>query len=121
MDSEKRERPERPEQIVQQNLNFYNQRDIDGFMSCLAEKIEIYNFGDNEPSLAGIGRVQAMYGDLFTNSPQLHSTILKRTIIGNKVIDHESIVGRNGSSEIIELVLIYEVKADKIIKITVLR
>ena len=41
--------------------------------------------------------------------------------IGNKVIDHESIVGRNGSDEVIELVLIYEVNERKITKITVIK
>jgi hypothetical protein len=42
-------------------------------------------------------------------------------VIGNKVIDHESIVGRNGVVEPIELVLIYEIQNNKILKITVIR
>ena len=110
-----------PEQTVQTNLDSYNQRNIDGFMSSLANDIKTFNFGDDTPALVGHAAVRAMYGDLFDNSPNLHSSILKRIVIGNKVIDHESIVGRNGLSEILELVLIYEVKDDKIYKISVLR
>ena len=110
-----------PEQTVQANLDSYNQRNIDGFMSSLANDIKTFNFGDDTPALVGHAAVRAMYSDLFDNSPDLHSSILKRIVIGNKVIDHESIVGRNGLSEILELVLIYEVKDDKIFKISVLR
>ncbi len=108
------------EQIVQQNLEFYNLRNIDGFVSCLSEQIELYSLGASQPTLVGISEARAFYAELFDNSPELHSSILKRIVIGNKVIDHEHIVGRNGSREVVELVLIYEVKTDKISKITVI-
>lgn len=110
-----------PEQTVQANLDSYNQRNIDGFMSSLASDIKTFNFGDDNAVLTGQAAVRAMYSDLFDNSPDLHSSILKRIVIGNKVIDHESIVGRNGLSDVLQLVLIYEVKDAKIFRISVLR
>ena len=110
-----------PEQIVQKNLDFYNQRNIKGFVSCLSNEIKVFELSESNPSVEGLSNVKQMYGELFKNSPELHSTILMRIVIGNKVIDHESIVGRNGMSEILELVLIYEVEKDKINKITVIR
>ena len=110
-----------PEQTVQANLDSYNQRNIDGFMSSLANDIKTFNFGDESAVLAGHAAVRAMYSDLFDNSPDLHSSILKRIVIGNKVIDHESIVGRNGLTEVLQLVLIYEVRDEKIFRISVLR
>lgn len=109
------------EAVVQENLNFYNQRDIDGFMSSFAKMIKIYNLGSAKPSTVGLYNVRKMYAKLFENSPRLHSTILKRIVIGNKVIDHESIIGRNGNKDALELVLIYEVEDEKIKKITVIR
>lgn len=42
-------------------------------------------------------------------------------VMGNKVIDHESIIGRKGSSETIELIMVYEVKDSKIFKMSVIR
>ena len=69
------------EHVVQCNLDFYNQRDIDGFMSCLSEDIAIFNLGDDQPLLTGLGDVRAMYGALFENSPELQSKILKRIVI----------------------------------------
>jgi hypothetical protein len=110
-----------PEQVVQTNLDYYNKRDIEGFMASFSEEITYYNFDDHEVTSKGLDQVRVRYTDLFNRSPNLHSTILKRIVFGNKVIDHESIVGRLGSSEVLELVLIYEVKNEKIFKITVMR
>ena len=110
-----------PEQIVRDNLNSYNQRNIESFLSSIAQDIEIVNFGDSEPSLEGHAAVKTFYNNLFESSPNLHSTILKRIVIGNKIIDHEDIVGRNGMSESLKLVLVYEIRHDKIFRITVIR
>mgnify|MGYP003629952154 CR=1 FL=1 len=110
-----------PEQVVQENLDFYNSRNIEGFMSSFSKSIKMYNLEEPKPTIVGFSEVKEVYNSLFQKSPQLHSTILKRIVIGNKVIDHESIVGRNGSNEILELVLIYEVTNEQITKITVIR
>jgi hypothetical protein len=110
-----------PEQVVQENLDFYNNRNIKGFMSSFSKDIKMYNLGDETPTVVGLSKVKEVYTTLFKNSPNLHSTIIKRIVMGNKVIDHESITGRNGLKEILELVLIYEVKDEKIYKITVIR
>jgi len=110
-----------PEQVVQENLDFYNNRNIEGFMSSFSKSIKMYNIDEQKPTIVGFSEVKEVYNALFQKSPQLHSTILKRIVIGNKVIDHESIVGRNGSDEVIELVLIYEVNERKITKTTVIK
>lgn len=110
-----------PEQVVQQNLDYYNNRDIEGFMRCFSEDITIYSFDDHKITASGLEEVRKLYTTLFDASPTLHSTIVKRIVFDNKVIDHESIVGRKGSQDILELVLIYEVKNDKIYKVTVMR
>lgn len=110
-----------PEQIVQENLDAYNQRDIKGFTSLLADTIKLYDLGAKYPTAEGIDKVKMLYQNLFINSPNLKSTLLNRIVIGNKVIDHESIVGRNGMKEVLELVVIYEIQQEKITKLTVIR
>lgn len=110
-----------PQAVVQENLDFYNKRNIDGFMSSFSSEIALYTFGKSEPIAQGIPAIRELYGKLFEDSPELYSTILHRTVIGNKVIDHESIIGRKGSKTPIELVMIYEVKDGKIVKMTVVR
>ncbi|NHF58850.1 SnoaL-like domain-containing protein [Flavobacteriaceae bacterium TP-CH-4] len=110
-----------PEQVVQKQLETYNNRDIDGFMSVIDSNVVFYNFSDRTKTMEGAAACKSFYTALFEASPKLHSTILSRTILGNKVIDHESITGRNGNDGVLELVLIYEVENEKITKVTVIR
>lgn len=109
------------EEIVQANLNAYNNRDIETFMSYIDENIEFYNFGECEPYLKGKKAVLERYTDYFQKSPRLHSEIKKRMVFGNKVIDYEYITGSNGSNEPFELIFIYEVMGDLIVKTTAIR
>lgn len=109
------------EQIVQANLDYYNKRDLEGFMSYFSADIKLYNFADNKLVIEGLEQCRKVYKELFDLSPKLHSTILKRIVFDNKVIDHESIVGRRGTDDVFEIVLIYEVKDNKIFKMTTIR
>jgi hypothetical protein len=108
-------------QVVQAQLDAYNSRDIKAFMATMSQDVALYNFGSEEPSASGFEAVKALYTNLFARSPQLHSTLANRIVLGNKVLDHESISGRMGSEEETELVVIYEVKDEKIFRVTVLR
>ena len=38
-----------PADIVQENLDFYNQRNIEGFMSSFSDSIALFMFGKTEP------------------------------------------------------------------------
>ncbi|NBX81349.1 MAG: steroid delta-isomerase [Flavobacteriales bacterium] len=106
------------EQIVQSNLEAYNNRDLETFMSWFSDDIALYSFGEMKLLASGKPAIEKLYKELFEASPKLHSTILKRIVFENKVIDHESIVGRKGSSDVLEIVMIYEVKDGKIFKMT---
>ncbi len=107
-----------PEQIVQQNLDSYNKRDINGFISSFSENISLYAYGQTQPTTVGLAAVRQRYQTLFDQSPKLHSTIVKRMVLGNKVIDHEHIVGRMGADTPVEMILIYEVENEKIVRVT---
>lgn len=109
-----------PEQVVQKQLEAYNQRDIEGFMAVIDKEVSFRNFTTNQITLSGYAECKAYYTNLFKSSPNLHSVILNRTVFDNKIIDHESITGRNGNKEITEMVLIYEVSDEKIIRVTVI-
>jgi len=110
-----------PEQIVQHNLEAYNKRDLLDFMSWFSDDIALYSFSEMKEIARGKEEIEKLYTELFAVSPNLHSTIVKRIVFDNKVIDYESIVGRKGSTEILEIVLIYEVKDGKIFKMTSIR
>ena len=109
------------EQIVQSNLEAYNNRDLQKFMSWFSEDIELYSYSEMKLVASGKPAIEKLYKELFAASPNLHSTILKRIVFDNKVIDHESIVGRKGTNDVLEIVMIYEVKEGKIFKMTTIR
>lgn len=110
-----------PEQVVQKQLETYNARDLDGFMSTMGQEVALYNFSDGKLLAKGFENVQEIYKELFEKSPKLNSVLTNRIVLGDQVIDHETITGRMGSANPIEFVVIYEVEDEKIVKVTVLR
>jgi hypothetical protein len=110
-----------PEHVVQKSMESYNSRNIEEFMSVMDADVTFHNFSDGNITMQGKAACRAFYSALFEASPNLNSTVLTRAVFGNKIIDHEYITGRNGSDEAIELVLIYEVENEKIVKVTVLQ
>lgn len=105
-----------PEQIVQQQLEAYNRGDIDAFMDVFHQEAEVWRLGAETPFARGADEVRTIYGVLFDQSPDLYSTVLNRSIIGNKVIDYERITGRNGNETPLFLVMVYEVVEGKILR-----
>ncbi len=109
------------EEVVQANLDAYNNRDIESFMQYIADDIEFYNLGECEPYLKGKEEVRKRYAAYFEKSPKLHSEIRNRMVFDNKVIDYEYITGSNGSGEPFELIFMYEVVEEQIVKTTAVR
>ena len=110
-----------PREIVQEQLDAYNDRDIERFASVFSEDIELWTLGDSIPSVKGLFSVKKVYGDLFKTNIDLHSEVLNRTVIGNKVIDYEKIQGLKKDGGIYYLVMVYEVKDGKIFRATAIR
>ncbi len=107
-----------PELLVQRQLNGYNARNIDAFLEPFSDDFEIYNY-PNELSGKGKAKLKQGYIDFFKKHPKLHCELVSRTVIGNKVIDHERITGF--LAEPYEAVAIYEIENNKISKVTFLR
>ncbi|MDF0716329.1 nuclear transport factor 2 family protein [Muricauda sp. 334s03] len=105
------------ESIVQEQLDAYNNRDIDAFADTYANSIEILEF-PNTPSVKGKSRVKQQYGSFFENTPDLHAEIKNRIVIGNKVIDQEQVVA-NGME--FKAIAIYEVENGEITKVTFIK
>lgn len=110
-----------PAEVVQAQLVAYNNRDIEAFMNVFHAEAEVFSLGEPKPLASGAEEVRKLYRDLFDQSPELHSTVINRTVLGNKVFDYEQITGRKGSKELIELVVIYEVEGSKIRRCFVVR
>ena len=108
------------EQIVQQQLEAYNNRDIEAFSALFSEEAEVLQFPENRVLAKGKTQVKELYKKLFDNSPTLHSELVSLTVLGNRVIDHEKITGRAGV-DVLELAVVYEIEQGKIDKCLVIR
>lgn len=100
---------------VDQQLKAYNARDIDAFMQWWAEDCQYYAWPAT--LLAdGAQAIRARHVERF-QEPDLHGKLLHRIVLGQMVIDHETVT-RNfpeGKGEV-DVVCIYEVAQGKIAK-----
>jgi hypothetical protein len=82
-----------PEAVVQRQLDAYNARDLERFVREYTEDVVVYRMPDPNPVIVGRDALAAYYRENRFNLPGLHATLVKRMVIGNKVIDQEHIVG----------------------------
>jgi hypothetical protein len=92
--------------VVQEQLEAYNARDLDRFAATYAEDIRIFRPPAAEPAMSGMAQLRENYRKRFS-APGLHADIVNRIVIGNKVIDHERVRGIRATP--VEAVAVYEV------------
>ena len=100
-----------PVDVVQAQLEAYNRRDLEGFCDLFAEDAQLFELGAPAPATVGKSAIRDRYRRLFEQSPARHSVIVSRVCLGRVVVDLERITGRNGLTEPVEVMAIYEVTA----------
>jgi putative hydrolase of HD superfamily len=100
---------------VQKQLDAYNGHDIEAFMPWWADDCQYYEF----PSTLlanGAAEIRERHVLRF-QEPNLFGRLINRIVVGNMVVDHESVMRTfpEGQGEI-EVVAIYEVAHGKIAK-----
>jgi len=104
-----------PEAVVQAQVVAYNNRDIEAFAACHSDNVELFSFSERTPFVVGKEKLIEVYREIFQNSPSLHTEIINRIVMGNKVIDHEVVTGRKGIDQL-EIIAIFEVENNLIAK-----
>jgi len=105
--------PVTPKALVKQQVNAYNARNIDAFVSFYHPEATVYSFPD-EVLASGHEEIYERYKQRFDEAPELHAKITNRMVLGNIVIDEELITGIPGVDKL-EAVVIYEVEGDYIV------
>ena len=103
------------EHPVAMQLNAYNARDIETFMPWWADDCQYYAFPSTLLA-SSAAEIRERHVERF-KEPDLHGRLLNRIVLGNMVIDHETVT-RNfpeGKGEL-DVVCIYEVEHGKIAK-----
>lgn len=103
-----------PEAIVNQQLEAYNNRNIDAFVDTYSADIKLYDF-PNKLNSEGKDAIQKSYASFFNSVPDLNAEIVNRIVLGNKVIDSEKVL-ING--KVYNAIAIYEVENKLISKVT---
>ena len=103
------------ESLAQEQLDAYNKRDIDAFVKPYADSVEVYAF-PNKLLYKGKHIMYAQYKDMFANTKDLHCTLVKRIVLGNKVIDEESVIF-NTAKPPMSAIAIYVIENNKIAKV----
>jgi imidazolonepropionase-like amidohydrolase len=81
-----------PQILAQQQLNAYNNRDIEAFLAPYSDSVELYEFPAKLIS-KGKDKMRADYGGMFNQVKALHCQLVSRVVQGNTVIDQESVTG----------------------------
>ena len=106
--------PHSPIDLVQQQLDAYNLRDIEAFLEPYDENVEAYLYPSNKIAYQGKEAMRKIYSKLFNNTPNLYCKLINRIVQGNTVIDKERVQFGNDT---IEAVAIYHIENKKIKKI----
>ena len=96
-----------PSEVVQAQLEAYNRRDLELFLSMFSETIQVFRMPVLEPSISGKAQLGDFYATQRFNRPGLRADLVKRIAFGNKVIDHERIHGVLEAA--FEIAVVYEV------------
>ena len=102
-----------PTELAQAQLDAYNAHDLEAFLACYAEEVEIRNFPSGELTCAGRDAMAERYGPMFAEKTDLHAALVKRVAHDAIVIDEESVTGLR-DDETVTAVAMYEVHDDLI-------
>ncbi len=105
------------EDVVAKQLEAYNARNIDQFVTFFADDIEILNY-PGRLTIKGKEALRNTYKGLFTRATDLNCIIKNRIVVGNKVIDEEVVSVGNTT---FTAVAVYEIENDLIKKVTFIR
>ncbi|KEO72415.1 nuclear transport factor 2 family protein [Anditalea andensis] len=101
--------------LAQEQLDAYNNRDIDAFMIPYSDDVKVYQFPDRL-LYEGKAPMRDQYARYFGMTPDLHVTLVNRIVQGNTVIDQEEVTRVTGE-EPAKAIAIYKIKGDKIAEV----
>ena len=100
--------PLSPETVVQRQVEAYNARDIEAFLSFYANDAVVRRLPTGEVAWESRDAMRLRYAKRFTENPELNCTITKRIVHGDWVVDHELVTGVKDRPRV-RAVVIYEV------------
>ena len=101
------------ERLAQAQLDAYNAHDIDAFLACYHDEVEIFDLHTAERTMQGKSAMRERYGKMFADLPDLHVTLVQRIVCGTTAVDHERVFGLV-PDEIVDVIATYQIVDDLI-------
>ncbi|MEM6319918.1 MAG: nuclear transport factor 2 family protein [Bacteroidota bacterium] len=102
------------EQLAQEQLDAYNNHDLEAFLKPYADDVKVYQF-PNKLQFEGKETMRKNYNFLIT-TPDLHCELVNRIVEGNTVIDHENVTVSKDRPPF-KAIAIYKIKDGKIAQV----
>jgi hypothetical protein len=107
------------EKLAQEQLDAYNNRDVEAFILPYAENVKVFNFPD-QLLYEGRDEMYGLYGRMFSRTPDLHCKLVNRIVLGNTVIDQEEVTIRKEEPPM-RAIAIYKIVDGKIAEVYFIR
>lgn len=104
---------------VENQLNAYNDRDLDAFCACFHDEVIVRDFPSGTIRIRGMRDFRSRYETLFRANPLLNCRLVQRIVIGNIVIDEEIVTGL--ADDVVHAVAIYQVQCKVIVEVSFIR
>ncbi len=101
--------------IAQKQLDAYNSKNLDVFLSAYTNDVEVYIFPDSL-IYKGIENMRKVYKDFFERSPKVICRLINRIVNGKFVIDFEFITNHHSGIDF-EAVAMYRIENGLIKKV----
>ena len=79
--------------VVERVLAALNAKDVDAFVACYAEDATIED-GHDRVAARGRDGLRERYASVFQRYPEIHVEAIRRTDVGNFVVQEEEVTGR---------------------------
>ncbi|NTW85370.1 MAG: SnoaL-like domain-containing protein [Holophagaceae bacterium] len=110
-----------PAMAVERQLEAINAHDLEGVLALFSEDAEVSDLPVGAPALKGKSGLRERYTGLFKGNPELHVSAAAQLVSGAFVVQRERLKGLAGSKGPVEVVMVYQVKSSRIIRMWALR
>lgn len=98
---------------AQRQLDAYNAHDIDAFVACYTDDVEVFDLPSGALRMKGRAALRESYGRMFATTPDLYAALVARSTVGRFSFDREVVTGRGDAP--IHAMATYEVDDDGLI------
>ncbi|MDR3684859.1 MAG: nuclear transport factor 2 family protein [Geothrix sp.] len=110
-----------PAATVQRQIERFNAHDLEGYLALFAEDLEVADLPASEWGTRNKAWLRDVYAERFRTNPDLRASTEAQLVSGTFVIETERIRGRVGQAGPLDVVVVYQVKNGKIVRMWELR